>query len=357
MKREQLISIFVVIISGCMTMSFAAEESNTWIVERDMPQTRNLIPVLNRTTLIASGPGVPAECTVIRHVKELNIKKGPFWPAYGKYARMSAPVLVPEDFPCREPRVLDAPQITGRGEDVQLKWSNIKLMDGEGVVIHTDTWLGPPDMYHTDKGLNFGDIAVDTNYTARLAQETGTDGHAVSVLFTCKITVTNRHSEPAESVEFSFLFPRALMDNKTGQEIPLLEEFTYTAKGFSDPEPLDLLVCDGLARPAWGPRCLVTRKHLGPGERFTCLLTVKGKITGGEVLIVPLVSLMGRIPARYWQSSEIEITPPGKLHYSDYTHFNLVVADSRLFRVSTHKVSVEPSSPVVLQFLGTGFSK
>lgn len=340
-----------------MIMSTAAEESITWIVERDMPQTRNLIPVLNRTILISSGPGVPLECTVTRHVKEASIRKGPFWPAYGKYARMSSPVLVPEGFPCPEPHVLAAPQIAGKGENVQLKWSGIKLMNGEGVAIHSDTWLGPPDMYHSDKGLNFGDIAVDTNYTAAIAQETETADGAVSVRFTCKITVTNRHSEPAESVEFSFLFPRALMDNETGQEIPLLEEFTYTAEGFTDPEPLDLLVCDGLARPAWGPRCLVTGKNLAPGESFSCSLTVKGKITGGEVLIVPLVSLIARIPARYWPSSEIQITPPGKLHYSDYTHFNLVVPDSRLFRVSKDKVSVEPSSPAVLQFLGTGLSK
>lgn len=338
-------------------MSFYAEESNTWIVERDMPQTRNLIPVLNRTILISSGPGVPVSCTVTRHVKEKNIKKRSFWPAYGKNARISAPVLVPDGFPCPEPRVLDAPKITGKGEDVLLKWSDIKLRDGEGVAIHADTWLGPPDMYHTDKGLSFGDIAVDTSYTAKLAQATETDtnansdGNAVSVLFSCKITVTNRHSEPAESIEFSFFFPRALLDNETGQEIPLLEDFTYRAEGFSDPEPLDLLVCDGLARGAWGPRCLVTGKNLGPGESFSCSLTVKGKISGGEAFIVPLVSLMARTPARYWPSSEIEITPPGKLHYFDYTHFNLVVADSKLFRVNAKKVSVEPSSPVVLQYL------
>ncbi len=348
-KVHKLLILMGAILGSAVMASCNSVESNIWIVERDMPQTRNLIPILNRTTLVAAGSGAAADCSISRQVQGIHIRQGPFWPNFGKKARMGMPVLVPDDFPCQEPRLLEAPEISGSGEKVFLKWSSIKLNEGEGAAVHADTWLGPPDMFHTDQGLRFGDIAVTTKYQARL--EAGT-----SVRLICAITITNQHSQPVQALEFSFFLPRALLNNETGGEIPLLEGFTYTAAGFSDAQPLDLLICDGLARGAWGPRFTVIMQSLGPGESFDCSLTAAGKIPGSELVIVPLVSLMARLAARYWPSSQIEISPPGKTHYSDYTHFNLVVADSRLFRLAPGKCAVEPSSPLVRQYLGTGMS-
>lgn len=319
-------------------------ESNIWIVERDMPQTRNLVPILNRTTLVAAGPGPAVTCAVNQQVQEIHIKQGPFWPKFGSNARMGLPVLVPDDFPCREPRLLETPLINRKDTEVILQWADIKLAQGQGAAVHSDTWLGPPDMYHTSQGLAFGDILVITEYQARL--DSGN-----SVTLTCHITLQNKHSEPVQAIDFSFFFPRALLDNETGQEIPLLEDFSFTAQGFSDPHPLDLLICDGLGRGAWGPRCTILKESLEPGKSLVCSLEVKGKIPAREVIIVPLVSLVARIAARYWPSSRIEIKPPGKVHYSDYTHFNLVVADSRLFRLAPGKITVEASAPLVRQFL------
>ncbi|MDQ1355434.1 MAG: hypothetical protein QG657_5744 [Acidobacteriota bacterium] len=336
--------VWIFVLSGSMMMMCNPAESNIWIVERDMPQTRNLVPILNRTTLIAAGPGPAATCTINQPVREIHIKEGPFWPRYGSKARMGLPVLAPDDFPCREPRVLETPLVSKKDTEIVLQWKDIKLTRGEGAAVHSDTWLGPPDMYHISQGLSFGDILVITDYQAQL--DSGN-----SVTLTCRITLQNKHSEPVQGIDFSFFFPRALLDNETGQEIPLLEDFSYITQGFSDPQPLDLLICDGLGRGAWGPRCTILKESLEPGKSVDCSIQVKGKITGKEVVIVPLVSLVARISARYWPSSRIEISPPGKVHYSDYTHFNLVVGDSRLFRLAPGKATVEASAPLVRQFL------
>jgi hypothetical protein len=294
--------------------------------------------------LIAAGPGPAATCTINQPVQEMHIKEGPFWPRFGSKARMGLPVLVPDGFPCREPRVLETPLISKTDKEIILQWKDIKLSQGDGAAVHSDTRLGPPDLYHVSQGLSFGDILVITDYQAHLDSDN-------SVTLTCRLTLQNKHTEPAQGIDFSLFFPRALLDNETGQEIPLLENFSYTAQGFSDPQPLDLLICDGLGRGAWGPRCTLLKDSLEPGKSLDCSLQVKGKIPGKEVVIVPLVSLVARISARYWPSSRIEIQPPGNVHYSDYTHFNLVVGDSRLFRLAPGKASVEASSPLVRQFL------
>jgi hypothetical protein len=336
--------VWVFVLSSSMMITCNSAESNIWIVERDMPQTRNLVPILNRTTMVAAGPGSAATCTINQQVEEIHIKQGPFWPKFGSKARMGLPVLVPEDFPCREPHILGNPQTNRKGREVLLQWTDIKLTPGQGAVVHSDTWLGPADMYHTGQGLRFGDIQVITEYQAH-------KGKGNTVTLTCRITLRNKHSEPVQAIDFSFFFPRALLDSETGLEIPLLEDFSHTARGFSDPQPLDLLICDGLGRGAWGPRCTVIKESLEPGKSLVCSLQVKGKIPGREVVIVPLISLAARITARYWPSSRVEISPPGNVHYSDYTHFNLVVADSRLFRLAPGRTAVEASSPLVRQFL------
>ncbi|MCU0290116.1 MAG: hypothetical protein MUF15_27490 [Acidobacteria bacterium] len=327
-----------------MTAVCDSSESNTWIVERDMPQTRNLVPILNRTTMVAVGQGPAVTAVISEKVQEIQIKQGPFWPNYGSNARMGVPVIVPDDFPAREPKLLETPIIKRKNNEVFLQWTDIKFSPGQGVVVHADTLLGPPDMYHTGQGLSFGDILVNTEYQAQQDKEN-------SVILTCHITLLNKHTEPVQGIDFSFFFPRALLDNETGQEIPLLEGFSFIANGFLDSQPLDLLISDGLGRGAWGPRCTIQKEILEPGKSIVCFLQVKGKIPAKEVIIVPLVSLTARISARYWPSSQVEITPPGKVHYSDYTHFNLVVADSRLFRLAPGKASVEPSSLLVRQFL------
>jgi hypothetical protein len=345
-KQKTYLSRFMVwvfVLSSIMITGNSVE-SNIWIVERDMPQTRNLVPILNRTTMVAAGPGPTATCTISQPVQEIHIKQGPFWPRFGSKAKMGLPVLVPDDFPCREPLLLEAPQINREGTEVLLQWTGIKLAPGQGAVVHADTWLGPPDMYHTGQGLSFGDIKVITQYRAQQDKEN-------SVTLTCQITLQNKHSEPVQAIDFSFFFPRALLDNETGREIPLLEDFSFTAHDFSDPQPLDLLICDGLGRGAWGPRCTVIKETLEPGKSLACSLQVKGKIPDREVVIVPLVSLVARVAARYWSSSRVEISPPGRVHYTDYTHFNLVVADSRLFHLAPGKAAVEISSPLVREFL------
>ncbi|MCK4762647.1 MAG: hypothetical protein KAW12_10660 [Candidatus Aminicenantes bacterium] len=332
------------VVSCSMTLYSSAQESEVWIVERDMPQSRNLVPILNRSILVASGPGVPAKCTIRWQLKKINIEPGPFWPVFGGRAKMGAPVSVPENFPCREPRTLEKPQIIQKEQEALLQWAGIELADGEGAAVYADTYLGPADMYHTGSGLRFGDIEIETEYRGQ------TPGPG-QVGLQCKITIRNKSDTPVDALDFSFFFPRALLDNKTGAGIPLIKDFAYAAEGFSDSRPLDLLISDGLARPAWGPRCVLKRDSLAPGESISCSLTVTGKLLEEVVLIVPLVSLVARTPARYWPSAQVEISPPGKVNYADYTHFNVVVADSRLFRLSSSGAAVEASSPVVLAAL------
>jgi len=247
------------------------------------------------------------------------------------------------------------------GNDVLLKWTGIRLSEGRGVAVHGDVLLGPPDMFHTDRGLRFGDIDVRTDY--RVEREKGG-----RVRVGCGLTIENgREAKAAEGFEFAFFFPRALLNKETGGEVPLLDGFAYEARGFADTRPLDLLITDGLGRAAWGPRCSVSRERLGPGETVSCSFEATGRAKAAdgesEVVIVPLVSLVARVGSRYWPSSVVEIRPPGKTHYSDYTHFNLVVADSRLFRIASGEASdktstgetkaaaVEPSSSLVRQIL------
>jgi hypothetical protein len=337
-------------ITGCQDFG-----SDIWIVERDIPQTRNLIPVLNRTTLVAAGPGGPATCSVTWNLPETSVRKGRFWPEFGARAQMGLPVVTPEGFPDPNPRVLKAPEIQVEGDRAILSWKEIKLRPGEGAAVHAATWLGPPDLFHTTEGLAFGDIRLETRYEAKVGD--GATGEGTSVTLVCRLSLKNTHLLPVEDLEFSFFFPRALLDNKTGEEIPILNSFTYQAAGFSDTAPLDLLISDGLGRGAWGPRFVWKARRLDPGESRVFSVEVTGTIAGGEILVVPLVSIVARIQARYWPSSEVEVTPPGRVHYSDYTHFNLVVADSRLFRIKRGEANVEASSPEVRKQLGTGLEK
>ena len=324
-------------------------ESEIWVVERDIPQTRNLIPVLNRTILIAAGREGAVTCTVSWRLPEANTRKGPFWPEFGFRAQAGLPVWLPEGFPDPAPRVLGAPEIANEGEDAILRWPGIELRPGKGAAIYAETWLGPPDMYHAASGLAFGDIRVDSEYSAAIQG-------AASVSLSCRFVLRNTFSEPLEGLEFAFFFPRALLDNETGGEIPLLGSFACRTEGFSDSAPLDLLITDGLGRAAWGPRSAVRLDRLEAGQSVACHVDVTGKMLEGEVLIVPLVSFVGRIRSRYRPSSEVAVTPPSRVHYSDFTHFNLVIADSRLFRIGNGLADVEASSPEVRRALGTGMS-
>ncbi len=353
MKRAVAIGSVGFILGALLITACHRVEPDIWVVERDVPQTRNLIPVLNRSILLAAGPGAAATCGVTWRLAEPNVRKGAFWPEFGTRARMGLPVFIPEGFPAPEPRVLEGPETILEGEEAVLRWSHIELEANDGVAIHATTWLGPPDMFHTREGMSFGDIHVDTAYEATV-RDVGNGSESVTL--TCRLTLRNTHSEPVEGLEFAFFLPRALLDNTTGGEIPLLESFAYRAEGFSDAVPLDLLIIDGLGRGAWGPRFTVQRDSLGAGESISCFVEATGMILEGEALIVPLVSLVARVQARYWPSSEVEVNPPGEIHYSDYTHFNLVVADSRLFRLKKGEARVETSSPEVRRFLGTGLS-
>jgi hypothetical protein len=351
MRRAVSIGSVGVLVGMMSIMACQPGGAEIWIVERDIPQTRNLIPVLTRTTLLAAGPEESATCRVTWKLGEPGVRKGRFWPEFGERARMGLPVLVPEGFPAPEPRVVEAPAISVDGDEAVLRWDGIELGPNEGAAIHAATWLGPPDLFHTGEGLAFGDVLVGTEYAATV-KETGEE--ADSVTLTCRITVKNAHSQPVEGLEFAFFVPRALLDNETGKEIPLLGGFSAKAEGFSDAAPLDLLISDGLGRGAWGPRFSSKRDRLEAGESVSFSVVVTGTILDGEALVVPLVSLVARIQARYWPSSEVEVVPPGEVHYSDYTHFNLVVADSRLFRLEGGEARAEASSQEVRRHLGTG---
>ena len=353
-RQEEFIKVVIcglggLVLGGFLMTVCTPAGSEVWIVERDVPQTRNLIPILNRTTVITSGPSEKVICALNWKLREPNVRKGRFWPEFGSRARMALPISVPDNFPVIEPRILDKPEISIAGEDAVLRWSPIELEANSGAVAHADVWLGPPDMYHTADGLRFGDIVIETDYAIEIPGE-GSD----SVKIVCRLTLRNTHSEPVEGLEFAFFFPRALLDTETGSEIPLVGSFRYEAQGFSDPYPLDLLISDGLGRGAWGPRFTIEREKLNPGESHSCSVEVTGTILEDEALIVPLISLVARIQARYWASSEIEVSPTSHVHYSDYTHFNLVIADSRLFRFKDGNETVEMSSPEVRQYLGTG---
>lgn len=342
------------ILAGVLSiMTCQTGKPEVWVVERDIPQSRNLIPVLNRSTLVAAGPGEAASCAVTWRLSEPNIRSGRFWPEFGKRAKMGLPIIIPEGFPAPEPRVLEAPVITIDGNDAVLRWPGIDLGPGEGAAIHASTWLGPPDMYHTERGLAFGDIRLDTDYEV---VEGNPDEEASSATLICRITLTNVHPQPVEDLEFAFFFPRALLDDLTGGEIPLIGSFAVRAEGFSDSEPVDLLISDGLGRGAWGPRFSSRKERVASGESVSYLVEATGTILEGGSLIVPLVTLVARIQARYWPSSEVEVIPHAGIHYSDYTHFNLVVADSRLFRLKRGEARVEASSSEVRRSLGTGLA-
>lgn len=351
-KTGSLLSVGI--LAGVLSiMACQTGKPEVWVVERDIPQSRNLIPVLNRTTLVAAGPGEAASCGVTWRLSEPSVRTGRFWPEFGNRAKMGLPVLTPEGFPAPEPRVLEAPVITIDGNEAVLRWPGIDLGPGESAAIHSSTWLGPPDMYHTEEGLAFGDIRVDTDYEV---VEGKPGEEANSAVLICRITLTNTHPQPVEDLEFAFFFPRALLDDRTGGEIPLLGSFAVRSEGFSDPDPVDLLISDGLGRGAWGPRFSSRKERIGGGESVSYLVEATGTILEGGSLIVPLVTLVARIQARYWPSSVVEVFPPGEIHYSDYTHFNLVVADSRLFRLKRGEARVEASSSEVRRSLGTGLA-
>ena len=352
MKTALSIPSMVLLMGAFLITACRPGEPEIWVVERDVPQTRNLIPVLNRTTVVAAGPGEAATCAVTWELPEASVRKGRFWPEFGSSARMGMPVILPQGFPDPEPRVLEAPEIDVEGKGAVLSWKGINLRPGEGAVAHAATWLGPPDLFHTAEGLAFGDIRVETRYEAKIAEKP--TGEEEWVALECRISLTNTLALPVEDLEFAFFLPRALLDTATGGEISLLGSFAYRARGFSDSAPLDLLISDGLGRGAWGPRFVWKAGRLEAGESRAFTVAATGTIGEGEVLVVPLVSLVARLPARYWPSSEVQVDPPGRVHYSDYTHFNLVVADSRLFRLGRDGVRVESSSAGGRRFLGTG---
>jgi hypothetical protein len=100
-------------------------------------------------------------------------------------------------------------------------------------------------------------------------------------------------------------------------------------------------------------------RHLLPAAAVLVLLAFGAAGPASSPLMQqdPLVSLVARVPARFWPSSEVQVEPPGRVHYADYTHFNLVVADSRLFRLTSDGARVEFSSPEVRRSLGTGLGQ
>ncbi len=315
-------------------MANANARDKLWIVERDMPGSRNLIPILNRATFVGIEGEGTYKCSIEQPLTSEIAPKSPFWPAFGSKARMNDPVRVPDGFPAPEPRLLPEP----KENDGSLKWSDITVLGGTSVAAYSDTYLGPPDLFHSKSGHRFGSIAVLTEYDVKKHR------NGVAKL-TCRIHIVNHSKEDVEKLEFGLFFPRALLDNLTGQEIPLLKAPRIRAEGLSD-EPLDLLICDGIARPAWGYRCVNRFAEFAAKAKHTINITVEAE-PDGDCLVIPVVTLRAKVPARFWPSSQVALDNSIPVQYDDYTHFNVVLGDSRCFRFEGKEATVERASQLL----------
>jgi len=264
---------------------------------------------------------------------------GPFWPVYGERARMGLPIRTPPGFPATTTALLGPPQVTGTDDTVDLTWHTPPFGGPTAVAVASDTLLGPPDLFHTERGMAFGELAVLEDYRVDRRR-----GGTVEV--TCKTTLANGGSAPLTDLEYALFVPRALMDPLTGEERPLMTEATVSARNVTDGEPLPLLVCDGLARAAWGWRCVVRLASFAPGARHTFSVHVRGRPVDGAV-IIPVVTLVAVTPARFWPSSTVTFDAPRTVVYDDYTHFNVVVADSRAVHLTSQGGRIAPSSDLV----------
>jgi len=316
-------------------------EAQCFVVERDMPGSRNLIPIVNRTTMVGLVSGESVDVRISQMLPSGRCSSGPHWPAFGDRARMSIPVDVPEGFPL-DITDLGQPEILERNGATELRWTQKELEPATSIAVMSDTFLGPPDIYHTASGQRFGDLVLIERIRATQL------GVSSSLTFT--VMAVNRGESAIDGLELALFVPHALLDYETGGKQPLLLDPEIRTRGLDD-APIEFLISDGLARPAWGYRAVVRREQLAPGESLRFSMTIEGEVLHDEK-IVPLVNYVGRAYSRHLPSSEVTLSRPLRISYHDYTHFNLVVSSSRFVELKKDGQSrVRASAPLLREVL------
>ena len=306
-----------------------AYEFDVLIVERDIPQTRNLVPIVNHEVMVVNLSDEELEIDIKSPFpKELYVRSK-FYPAFGETSLIAAPVYAPYEIEVSDYTILESPSIEVKEEDVIYSWRNVKIPAGEAVIAQYDNYFGDVNQYYTEEGLKIFELAVHTSHSAELEDQ--------SVSLTLNYDLENKGEEDIEYLVFDAFLPYKL--HLKVEEVELLEITEISAS--PEVELSAPMICDGFGTPANGKDAFVNAEKLSQGEHLEFFLKVRGikRLDKGE--IYPLLTIRCRIRGeQIWPPTVIEFEKELKVESFYYNECSLVIGDSKLFKLGPKSIEL-----------------
>ncbi|MYN19731.1 hypothetical protein GTP81_23585 [Rugamonas sp. FT107W] len=268
------------------------------VFERDLIQTRNFIPVINHSTVVAN-PGDADLALIIRSPIPAELDRaGPFWPRFGPDATTaSTSGGVPAALANLARTVLGLPERMSGGQ-AGYEWRSV--VDGKHALVADYTnYFGRPDAFVSGPGqLQLLDLHVRSRFTASRQQD--------EQVLTMEIELDNTGPRRLGGLQFRLCFPETVID-AAQQTRRLWSVRAHRVQG--DAVYSSVGHVDGLGRRVvTGHAATLTADTLAPGERRSFTLTLSGAPPEREDVLFPSF-LIGFFEAeggpRLWPASTV----------------------------------------------------
>ncbi len=307
------------------------------VIERDVPQTRNFVPVINHEAMIVNLSEEDLTIDIKSPVpKELYVI-GEFYPAFMEMSLLSEPRYYPYEVEISDYTLLDRAAIEENDEEVIFHWRGVRIAPGKAVIAQYDNYFGDVTQFYREDGLALFDLFIHTSYSASFQS-----GEA---LFALSYDMENRGKEDMEFVEFRLFFPDITFLGEENAPTKMVEVTELSVS--PNVEPYRGFICDGFGNTAEGTIFPVSVGRLKPEEHYKFFVKVKGikKMERGE--IYPLVTVRYRMAGeRIWPPTIVSSEKSLEMKNFYYHYPSLVFPDRKLFKLGPKSVEVVESKSV-----------
>lgn len=345
MKRNiftlKILKVFLIFclafaVIGTLPASSAQVEETLAVIERDTLQTRNFAPVINHEAMVVNLTGKALTVDIRSPFPAGKYIKDSSLAAFGKDSLLGAPLFSPFEAPVKEHMVLEKPALEEKGADISYYWNKVTIPAENAAIAQYDNYYGPVTAFYRPDGLDVEGLRVTGDYSVT-KQDT-------MFRFKFVFTLKNSGTQDIDEMFFRFFLPNALALDEKGDlhtlvepdEIWSSENLTVTIS----------TIIDGFGNAARGIDATMEIGTLNAGAEIQGVLQIdfKKKVEEGDIF--PIFNLLGRRKlTRLWPATIISGEAIKSVKSFHYLFYNLVITDSRLFKLKKDSIEVVASPP------------
>lgn len=270
------------------------------VVERDLLQTRNFVPVINHSTVVSNLDDADLALTIRSPVPPELDRSGPFWPRFGSdavagSASMAGGARTLPDELARS--VLGKPERMS-GTQGGYEW-RAAVGGKHALVAGYTNYFGAPDAFAASpERLQLLDLQIGSRFSMSHRQDL--------LVLTVEIELANTGARPLSALQFKLCFPETVID-AAQQTQRLWSVRAHRVQG--DAVYSSVGHVDGLGRRvAAGHAASLTVDALAAGERRRFALELSGVLLERDDVLFPSY-LVGFVEAeggrRIWPASVV----------------------------------------------------